>query len=363
MRGNRRDFCPPLFPFKANRIMMTKADKPNPTVATAFDVASAADLLDKILTRLRAARRVQVIGHVRPDGDCVGSMLTMHQLLTRWGIAHRMAAEKIACDGYAILEGFDQITETADASFKPDLIVFVDCASFERGLGGWQATAPIINIDHHTSNTLYGEINWIEPRCASVGEMLFHLITHASEPITPALADNMLLSLTTDTGSFKFSNTGPAQHRVAAQLIEAGASVEAVTRMAYGSQHPSGVQLAGHVMSTMHLECNGKLVWGEIKKETYQQFGGEDKAPENLVDALRSILGVELSLLFHEIKDGSLRLNLRSNGRINVSKLAHRWGGGGHPCASGLTVHDADYTVDRDRILAEIIEEVDRTLS
>ena len=342
---------------------MTSPNKSNSQkVPDAFDPASCTGLLESIISRIRAARRVQVIGHVRPDGDCVGSMLAMHHLLDHWNIDHRMAANKVTCNGYALLEGFDRIAETVDADFHPDLNVFIDCASLERGLEGWQATAPIINNHQHSSNTRYGEINWIQPHCAAVGEMLFHLINQAGMPITPAVADNLLLSITTDTGSFKFSNTGPAQHRIAANLIEAGASVEAVTRMAFGSQHPGGVQLAGHVMSTMRLECNGKLVWSEILQETYKQFGGEDKAPENLVDVLRSILGVELSLLFHEIHDGSLRLNLRSNGRINVSKLAHRWGGGGHPCASGLTIHNANYETDRDSILKAIIEEVDQNL-
>ena len=328
----------------------------------ALDPAARAALLDRIIARVRAAHRVQIIGHVRPDGDCVGSMLAVHHLLDHWGIEHRIAAEKTADNGYAVLEGFDRIAETADTDFAPDLNIYVDCASLERGPSGWQPTEPIVNIDHHGSNTRYGEINWIEPACASVGEMLYSLFRHAGAPLTTQVADDLLLSITTDTGSFKFSNTGPLQHRIAADLIEAGAAVEAIKRMAFGSQHPDGVQLAGLVMSTLHQECGGKLIWSEIRKETYRQFGGEDKVPENLVDVLRAIIGVELSLLFHEIKDGSLRRNLRSTGRINGSKLAHRWGGGGHPCAAGLTLPSADYLADRDRILKEIITEVEQTL-
>lgn len=342
--------------------MNSPENKPLPEAPAALDPAARAALLDRVVARIRQARRVQIAGHVRPDGDCVGSMLAVHHLLDHWGIDHRIAAEKTADNGYAVLEGFNRIAETADPDFTPDLYVFVDCASLERGPSGLQPVAPIVNIDHHGSNTRYGEINWIEPSCASVGEMLFYLFRHTGAPLTTQVADDLLLSITTDTGSFKFSNTGPLQHRIAADLIEAGASVEAVTRMAFGSQHPDGVQLAGHVMSTLRQECGGKLVWSEILQETYRQFGGEDKAPENLVDVLRAIIGVELSLLFHETQDGSLRLNLRSNGRINVSKLAHRWGGGGHPCAAGLTLPNADYPLDRDRILKEIIIEVEQTL-
>jgi phosphoesterase RecJ-like protein len=227
----------------------------------------------------------------------------------------------------------------------------MDCANIERGLTHWTPPAPVINIDHHAGNRRYGEINWIDPSAAATGEMLFQLVEHARLTLTPPMAEALLVALTTDTGSFRFSNTGPRQHRIAARLIEAGASVQRVARVAFGSHPIEGVRLTGHVLSNVRLECAGQLAWSEIRQDEYQKCGGEKNAPENLADALRSIRGVKLSVLFHELENGVLRVNFRSTGEHDVGQFAARWGGGGHRAAAGLSLTGAQFERDRDLIL------------
>lgn len=314
------------------------------------------DLLDSIVARLRAAQRVQVVGHVRPDGDCIGSLLAMHHLLDQLGVRHALAAQKIPESGYDALVDYALVRETIDPDLNPDLVVFVDCASRERAFGEWQPTAPVINIDHHVSNTLYGELNWIEPRCAATCEMLYHFVMHAGLQLTPPLAEALLVGLATDTGGFRFGNTGPLQFEVAGWLVAAGASPERVGRMAFGSISCNGARLIGHVLHTIKLSCGGALAWTEIRRETYAETGGEGQAPENLADQLRSVRGVRLGLLFHEIEPRTLRANFRSDGSVNVSKLAQEFGGGGHPAAAGLTIETDDYEGQRDAILRRAIE-------
>jgi phosphoesterase RecJ-like protein len=327
---------------------------------TAPDQAALApaDLLDPIVATLRAARRVQICGHVRPDGDCIGSMLAVHHLLGQWGIAGAMAASAIPASGYDAMPGFDRIRERPADEFAPDLTVFVDCATEERGPDDWRSPAPIVNIDHHATNTRYGVHNWIEPRCSSAGEMMFYFLKHAGASMTPEIAAALLVALTTDTGSFRFANTGSRQHWIAAQLIEAGADPVEVARMAYGSVTPAGARLTGHVLADLRLEAGGRLAWSEVRQATYRSCGGERFAPENLCDSVRNVRGVELALLFHEKDGGGIRANLRSGGPIDVSRLAGEFGGGGHAAAAGLTIEEGDYDALRDKILRRALDTI-----
>jgi phosphoesterase RecJ-like protein len=319
-----------------------------------------AALLDEIVGRMRAAQAVLVIGHVRPDGDCIGSLLGVAGLLEHWGIAHALVADEMPENGYGALRGFERIASRPDPAFSPDLVVFVDCATLDRGLKEWQAPAPIINIDHHGSNTRYGQINWIDPTSAATGEMIFSLYRHARVPLTPHIAESLLIALTTDTGSFRFSNTGPRQHRIAAELIEAGAVVERVAQIAYASNPVESTRLTGYVLRHLRLECGGKLAWSEVRQSILAELGGTGTVPENLADSLRSVRGVKVAVLFHELTSGGLRVNLRSTGEFNVGQMAAHWGGGGHPGAAGVYLMNTDYERDRDRILAYVMGELER---
>jgi phosphoesterase RecJ-like protein len=320
-----------------------------------LDAAESA-LLDAIVHAMRSARAAQIIGHVRPDGDCVGSMLAMHDLLEQWGVAHAMAAENLPDAGYGELSGFDLIRERPDPAFRSDLTIYLDCATEERGPEGWRSTAPVINIDHHGGNSRYGQWNWVRPAASSTGEMLVDLLAHAGVALAPPMATALLVALTTDTGSFRFGNTGARQHRVAARLIEAGARADDVARMAYGSLSPEAARLMGHVYQGIVLEADGRLAWSEVTQEDYRRNGGEAAAPENLCDCLRQVRGVQVALLFHELQGGGIRVNFRSDGAHDVSVMAAIWGGGGHRAASGLTLKEGDYATLRDMILRRALE-------
>lgn len=314
----------------------------------------AADHIDAIFARIRQAQAIQLIGHLRPDGDCFGSLVTMHGILQALEIEHRVAAARHPMHNpYLALEGFDCVEQTLDASFQPDLLLYLDTATQERGFEELPWQAPAINIDHHGSNTRYGALNWIEPKCAAVGEMLFHFIRHTAVPCTPWMADAMLVALSTDTGSFRFGNTGPEQLRVAAALLECGAKMDRISNVAYDSRHPEGVRITARVMEHLALECDGKLAWSQLRQSELETLGGEGAMPENLANELRSLAGVEMAILFTETTEGAMRLNLRSEGGVDVSAFAGRFGGGGHPCAAGATIPADNFDAERDRVLNE----------
>ena len=208
-----------------------------------------------------------------------------------------------------------------------------------------------MNIDHHAGNTRFGDINWIEPECAAVGEMIYYLALDSDVPVNPEMAGALLLAIMTDTGSFRHANVRPRHLKICGRLLELGADLNLVTRAAYGSRSAQSVEMVGLVLSHLHYEGSGRLAWGELRRADLDRLGGPAHLPGDLCSELRSIKGVEIALLFTELP-GGIRASLRSSGDRNVDLLARVFGGGGHPLAAGLTLQDVDYSSTRDRIVA-----------
>lgn len=317
--------------------------------------AETVDRIDRIVEFLRGARSVQVIGHLHPDGDCIGSVMALHHILQGWEVRHALAIEGPLPRTFAGLPDLELIQGHPDPELNPELAVYLDCATLERSLKAWRPTCPIINIDHHAGNTAYGRLNWIQPECAATGEMLYYLALRARVELTEPMADALLLALTTDTGAYRYSNAGWPQHVIAADLVRSGGSVDRVMRIAYANQPLESLQLTGYVLGQLRVVAGGQLAWSQVRAETLRRHGGDDNLPEDLASQLRMIQGVRVSALFRETEAGGLRLNLRSDGSYDVSRLARRWGGGGHPGAAGLHLAAGDFEAQRDQILEDLL--------
>lgn len=319
-------------------------DPPNPAETRAR--------LEEVTACLRSARRVQVIGHVRPDGDCIGSLIAAHHILADFGIEHALAAPELGAAMYREIPGYELIDERPRPDFEPDVTLFVDTADLTRSFKDWKATGRIVNVDHHGANSRFGEINWIEPECAAVGEMLFYLAEHSGAPLTGDLATALYLAILTDTGSFRYSSVRPRHLTLAGRLLEAGADHALVTAAVYDNRSPAAVELTGRIYSSLKYRRGGALVWGEARHELLERVGGAGQMPENLAGDLRSVRGVRLAILFVEPGPSGLRASLRGARGVDVSLLAAEFGGGGHPAASGITIEEGDYEKTRDRIVA-----------
>lgn len=293
------------------------------------------------------------MGHLRPDGDCVGSVLAAGRLLELCGVGEvALAADKRVYPGYAIVPGYARIDERPRPGFDSELTVFVDCGDLKRASEDWRPAGFSINIDHHASNPGFADLNWVAPDRAATCEMLFDLAEAGGLAIDPDLATALLLGLQTDTGSFRYSNTGPRQLEVAAELLRRGADLALVNRAAYESRTRESVALGGAVAAAVRYERDGRLAWSEARLDLLARHGGAANLPENLVSELRSVIGVSVSILFTETEGGGLRASFRADSAVNVSLLAGRFGGGGHPAAAGLTIREGDYEALRDTVLA-----------
>ncbi len=313
----------------------------------------ALGLIDAIVERLRGARAVQVLGHARPDGDCIGSLLAVHELLTHWGRPHALAVEEgAAAAHYAELPGYGGILAEPAAALQPDVAVFVDCADRARAFADWPAPALTINLDHHASNTRFAQLNWVEPACAATVELVYYLAWRAGVPLTPPLATALLTGLLTDTGSFRYPAVRPHHLELAAEWLRAGADLPLVARAAYQNQSPGAVALSGQALADLRYAGGGRLVWGELRSPTLTAHGGPEAVPEHLASEMRGIRGVRVAVLFIELPEGGLKVSLRGDGVPDLSLLAREFGGGGHAAAAGLKLAGVPYEATRDRILA-----------
>lgn len=295
-----------------------------------------------------------VCGHVRPDGDCIGSLLSFYHLLRNMGKHVRLYNAGPIQPYFRLFPGVDKIEHEFDKCYQCDVCIFVDCGTQERVVEDVHPCGILVNIDHHKSNGEFGDVNYIDPEATAVGEQIYHIVTAMQEPITPEIATAIYLSILSDTGGFRFSNTDNITFAVASEMVRCGAIPSNIAEILFENRSPESIRIMALVLGNLHYECGGRLVWSEILQETYRKYG-KDNEPESLVGVMRAISGVEASILFHEIKEGGMRAGLRSRGAIDVSRIAAQMGGGGHTNASGCYVK-GDYLTLKNRLLSLAIE-------
>lgn len=313
-------------------------------------------IIDRILDVLRAANSICVVGHIRPDGDCVGSQIGLTLALQAEG-------KQVACwnqdpmpQKYRFLDR-DGIFQTPRRGWKFDCVVATDCASFERlGQAGpfLARRKPLINIDHHESNTRYGDLNWVSPREPSTGELVYRLLKVARWPITPRIADCLFTAVSTDTGSFQYATTRPGTFHVGGELVTRGADLAKISNEVYESFPLSRARLLKHVYSRFKLAHNNRIAWFWLKQADLARTGANTSDSEGLIDHIRAIEPVVVAVVFEEMEPALTRISLRSkSARVNVNEIAAQFGGGGHPAAAGARIPGDPASVQR-RVLAAI---------
>lgn len=308
---------------------------------------------DEIVRVVKEHSKFLVIGHIRPDGDCLGSGLGLVQALRQMGKAAQMYTAGPMVSAYNFLPGFDEVTLELPNQDEFDCILCVDTADAGRVFSGYEPPAHLCVIDHHISNTNFGSINWVDGTAAAAAEMIFRLVQALEVEITPEIATALFTGIATDTGSFRFGNTTETTLRIAAELVAHGANAAEIAETIWGSRSPSAVKLAALVLSTINYEFDGQLAWNEVTRQMLTSATAEDAEVEGLSGEMRAIEGVKISVLFFETPDSQCRIGFRSKGDVNVATLAGMLGGGGHRNASGATVNEP-YLAARKRALQVI---------
>jgi phosphoesterase RecJ-like protein len=318
-------------------------------------VKSYPKVIDRILDAVREHRTFCIVGHIRPDGDCIGSQLGLALALRNEGKRVTVWNQDAIPLKYKFLVG-DGLIEKPQRGEKFDCVIATDCASYARlGMAGdcVKQRKVLINIDHHATNPRYGDVNWVSPREPSTGELIYRLLKVARWPITKPIADLLFTAISTDTGSFQYATTRPGTFHAGAELVTRGANLAKICDEVYQSYPLSRAKLLKHVYSKFRLADNDRIAWLWLKKKDFTRTGAESDDTEGLIDHLRAIEPVVVACVFEEVEPELTRISLRSkSARVNVSEICGQFGGGGHPAAAGARIPGRPLSVQRKVIAA-----------
>lgn len=325
------------------------ARKAQPLAASALPAHGDVNLA-QVAQLLAAHDDILIVSHLRPDGDCLGSatgLLTGLETLGKRVAAynHTGVARRLSF----IPNSHRVLTTLPD--WRPGLVVFVDCGGRERVHADFRPSAPTLNIDHHATNSRFGDWNYIDLEAAAVGEQVLDILNHLAVPITRDIATSLYTSITADTGSFRYPSTTARTLDKGALLLARGADAASICQALYESRSRGELLLTGKAFATLRFEFDGRLAWSELRNADYAAAGGIDNEPEGLVTDMRGVEGVEVSLLLHEVEPRGIRCGLRSKTTFDCSKLATELGGGGHRNASGYFNDTVDFETEKQRIL------------
>src|SRR5476651_1127449 len=312
-------------------------------------------IIDHVLDGIRPGRTFCIVGHVRPDGDCIGSQLGLALALQNQGKQVVCWNEDAAPEKLKFLDP-DGLFQKPKPGQTFDCVIATDCASFERlgKVGECIGDRKVfINIDHHESNTRYADVNWVSAREASTGELIFRLLKVARWPITKPIADLLFTAISTDTGSFQYATTRPGTFHAGAKLVTRGADLAKICDEVYQSYPLSRAKLLQHVYSKFRLTDNDRIAWLWLKKKDFTRTGAESDDTEGLIDHIRAIEPVVVACVFEEIEPEMTRISLRSKSdKVNVNEIAAQFGGGGHSAAAGARISGKPLSVQRKVIAA-----------
>ncbi|MDD8020397.1 MAG: bifunctional oligoribonuclease/PAP phosphatase NrnA [Acidobacteriota bacterium] len=293
----------------------------------------------EIARKIIASKNVAITIHLRPDGDAIYTSLALAGMIELLG----KKVQVVSHDPFPF--PFFEFSETKRIKIGQidpvdlDLVILLECADVTRSGQTKIGRLPKINIDHHYSNSPFGDLNWIDPQASAVGEMVYGLAAPLGIKITPEIAVFLYSAIFSDTGSFQFSNTTGQTFEVCHQLVESGASPNAVAEKLLNNNSPSKIKLLGRILSTLQLNEAGNMALITMLIRDREEFGFKEVDIEDATTLARSIKGVEMVIFFKEISPGEFRVSLRSKGQTNAALAAEKFGGGGHVNAAGFTVY------------------------
>ena len=299
--------------------------------------AEGADSIAAILGALRKGRRFLVCSHTQPDGDAVGSMLALGILLDQMGKhADLVTADRVPAH-YHRLPSAGTIRTVQSVAGTYDAAILLECDSLQRAKVRGLEAYRLINIDHHVSGHQFAHLNWIDHEAVSTGEMIYRLACAAGATLTPELAACIYATVLTDTGGFCYGSLRESTFALARELVSAGADPVAIAQDVYFSAPMSKFRLLGTALGRLTRE--GCLAWMWVTRQDMDQNCASGEDAEGVVNFALGIDGVEAAVFLRELPEGSIRLSLRSKGRVNVAAIAEQLGGGGHENAAGCTLN------------------------
>jgi phosphoesterase RecJ-like protein len=296
---------------------------------------------------LRAHERIVVACHEAPDGDALGSLLGCGRALRAagWDVVLWAPGDAPLPADFAWL-GYDDVVRSAPADLEQRLLLALDCGSALRlGQTGEEAVARAatsVNIDHHADNTRFADVNEVDADAACATVLCLRLLRLLEVTLDPSTAEALYVGIVTDTGRFMFSNANAEAHGAAADLITMGVEPDAVFRHLYEGKPAARIRLLARALTTLDLRSDGRLAVACITLDDLEQTGADEADSEGVIDHLRAIRGVEIAAVIREPRAGGgtlKKVSMRSaQPHVDVARIAHAGGGGGHVMAAGFSM-------------------------
>jgi phosphoesterase RecJ-like protein len=298
-------------------------------------------IYEQIINVINKSSKIAVTSHVVPDGDNVGSSLALCHALKKLSKHVTYLIDDNIPEVYKFLKGAREVERLSSfADLDYDLVIAMDCGDLER-LGKVKQLAEktrLINIDHHISNTKFGEINLVEENASATAEIAYKLIKSMGIFIDKDIAECIYTGIVTDTGMFQYSNTSQETHSIAAELIIAGVAPADIFNKIYQNSPKEKVLLMKEALQSLEFHFNDKVSCIAISKEQIDNIAKEDLDTEGIVNMARDIANIEVAVFLKEKEANVVKASLRSKSYVDVCAIAKGFGGGGHIRAAGCTI-------------------------
>ncbi len=294
-------------------------------------------MIDKIGEIIRNNNSFLIVSHINPDGDAIGSSLALYSALKEMGKDVYVENPTMPVPYiYSFLNDYAAIKPVSNAK-NVDVVFIVDVAEFGRcGLDKeYIKDKIVVNIDHHKTNTLFGDINLIVPEAAAVGCIIWDIFEKNKIDVSENTATYLYVSLLTDTGSFRYASTTPKTFEIASKLLAKGVKPWIVAYNIYETNDLKELKLLGLVLETLEVYHNGKLAIEYVTKEMFDKTDTTAENSEGFVNFARSVRGAEVGVLLREDAPNLFKISIRSKDKVDVSEAAAKFNGGGHKNAAG----------------------------
>ncbi|MCR4944068.1 MAG: bifunctional oligoribonuclease/PAP phosphatase NrnA [Clostridium sp.] len=321
--------------------------------------------LQEISKVILNSSKIGLTFHASPDGDAIGSTLGLLNGLREMGKDAYIISEEVIPDYLSFLPLSEEINkEVLEPLPGTDLVIVLDCGNVERicaDLKNYDNT--IMNIDHHLSNDMYGEYNYVDTNASATSEIVFELLKELKfefayeNEILKNIAMCLYTGIVTDTGSFRHSNVTVRTHKIAAELIGCGINNSYIHNELFGNKPLNKLKLTGEAINILEVHFDGKVSFVELSLKTLEKFNMLNSDTSDIINMILNVEGIEVAVVTKETEDG-VKASLRSKNDFDVRKIAEIFGGGGHTKASGLKIKDASLAEAKERILKAIGKEI-----
>ncbi|MCP4214545.1 MAG: bifunctional oligoribonuclease/PAP phosphatase NrnA [bacterium] len=312
----------------------------------------------KISDVINKSKRIAISSHIRPDADSIGSGLALYLMLKQMGKDVHFCNTDPAPFPLTSLPGYDNIEFRQIHPESFDALLLVEGGTQDRTGQAHLDKYFTVNIDHHATSAYDSNINWVVPEAAAVGELVYELGLQLGIKLNRDIGFNLYAAISSDTGSFKYSNTTHKSLHIASQLVKTcNFTPEEVSNLLFYSNHVEKVRMIRKVLSTLKLHLDNRVAIIDFKRKFLDNLSLKDIETEDVISIARSIIGVEVTLFFKEIRANFFRISIRSRDYVSSQKVARSFHGGGHDHAAGFFYEGSITSAKRD-ILAVIREQL-----